>query len=105
MEKADLMFKPLFANILNINGHLCFDLRHDPSIYLNMSIQELIVAMKKQPKFIRTIRHNKHPVIMNPQYGDKFDEYKIIGATKLKERAKLVKESKNFADKVFQLKN
>ena len=83
---------------------LCFDLRHDPNIYLNMSIQELTVAMKKQPKFIRTIRHNKHPVIMNPQYGDKFDEYKIIGPTKLKERAKLVKESKNFADKVSTIK-
>ena len=83
---------------------LCFDLRHDPSIYLNMSIQELTVAMKKQPKFIRTIRHNKHPVIMNPQYGDKFDEYKIIGSAKLKERAKLVKESKNFADKVSTIK-
>ena len=41
---------------------------------------------------------------MNPQYGDKFDEYKIIGPTKLKERAKLVKESKNFADKVSTIK-
>jgi exodeoxyribonuclease-1 len=58
---------------------LCFDLRHDPNIYLKMSIQELTAAMKKQPKFIRTVRHNKHPVIMNPSYGDKFDEYKIIG--------------------------
>ena len=83
---------------------LCFDLRHDPNIYINMSIQELTVAMKKQPKFIRTIRHNKHPVIMNPQYGDKFDEYKIIGPAKLKERAKLVKENKNFSDNVSTIK-
>ena len=83
---------------------LCFDLKHDPNIYLEMSIQELTAAMKKQPKFIRTIRHNKHPVIMNPKYGDKFDEYKIIGHLKLKERANLVKENKEFAEKIVTIK-
>ena len=76
---------------------LCFDLRHDPNIYLKMPIQELTAAMKKQPKFIRTVRHNKHPVIMNPSYGDKFDEYKMIGTAKLESRAKLVKDNKEFA--------
>ena len=83
---------------------LCFDLRHDPTQYLNMPLKELEAAMKKQPKFIRTVRHNKHPVIMNPQYGNKFEEYEIIGPTKLKERAKLVKENKNFSDNVSTIK-
>tara|TARA_A100001011_G_scaffold133141_1_gene140329 strand:- start:2078 stop:3499 length:1422 start_codon:yes stop_codon:yes gene_type:complete len=83
---------------------LCFDLRHDPNIYLKMSIQELTVAMKKQPKFIRTVRHNKHPVIMNPLYGDKFEEYKIIGIEKLKDRAKLVKENEEFAHNISTIK-
>ena len=83
---------------------LCFDLKHDPNIYLKMSIQELTAVMKKQPKFIRTVRHNKHPVIMNPQYGNKFEEYKIIGTDTLKDRAKLVKENKEFADKISTIK-
>ncbi|OUV60651.1 MAG: exodeoxyribonuclease I [Candidatus Pelagibacter sp. TMED128] len=83
---------------------LCFDLRHDPEIYLNMSIQDLTAAMKKQPKFIRTVRHNKHPVIMNPSYGDKFDEYKMIGITKLQARAKLVRENKEFSEKIISIK-
>ncbi len=83
---------------------LCFDLRHDPNIYLSMPIQELTAAMKKQPKFIRTVRHNKHPVLMNPSYGKMFDEYKIIGIEKLKERANLVKENKEFAEKVTSIK-
>tara|TARA_B100001093_G_scaffold356414_1_gene340992 strand:+ start:2220 stop:3641 length:1422 start_codon:yes stop_codon:yes gene_type:complete len=83
---------------------LCFDLKHDPNIYLKMSIQELTAVMKKQPKFIRTVRHNKHPVIMNPQYGNKFEEYKIIGTDTLKDRAKLVKENKEFADKILTIK-
>ena len=69
-----------------------------------MSIQELTIAMKKQPKFIRTIRHNKHPVIMNPKYGDQFDEYKIIGSLKLKDRAKQIKENREFADKISTIK-
>jgi exodeoxyribonuclease-1 len=83
---------------------LCFDLRHDPNIYLKMPIQELTAVMKKQPKFIRTIRHNKHPVIMNPKYGEKFDEYKIIGSSKLQERAKLIRENNEFAEKISTIK-
>ena len=58
-----------------------------------MPLKELEAAMKKQPKFMRTVRHNKHPVIMNPSYGDKFEEYKVIGTTKLKARAELVRKN------------
>ncbi len=83
---------------------LCFDLRHDPNIYLKMPIQELSTVMKKQPKFIRTIRHNKHPIIMNPQYGEKFDEYKIIGSPKLLERAKQIRGNNEFAEKILTIK-
>ncbi|MAW17386.1 MAG: exodeoxyribonuclease I [Candidatus Pelagibacter sp. TMED272] len=83
---------------------LCFDLKHDPEPYLHMSVLELTAAMKKQPKFIRTVRHNKHPVIMNPSYGDKFDEYKLIGSKKLEERAKMIKSNKEFAEKVISIK-
>ena len=83
---------------------LCFDLKHDPTPYLNMPLAELTIAMKKQPKFIRTMRHNKHPIIMNPSYGEKFDEYKMIGREKLEIRAKMIKNNKEFADKVITIK-
>ena len=83
---------------------LCFDCRHDPTPYLDMPISELSVAMKKQPKFIRTVRHNKHPVIMNPSYGDKFDEYKLIGLKKLEERAIKIKSNKEFSEKITSIK-
>jgi exodeoxyribonuclease-1 len=83
---------------------LCFDLKHDPNIYLKMTIPELTAAMKKNPKFMRTVRHNKHPVVMNPSYANKFDEYKMIGIQKLSERAKLIKEDKKFAEKVSFIK-
>ena len=83
---------------------LCFDLKHDPKPYLEMSISELSSALKKQPKFIRTLRHNKHPIIMNPSYGEKFDEYKAIGISKLKERATLVKNHKKFSETIVNIK-
>ncbi len=83
---------------------LCFDLRHDPNIFIEMPTKELALAMKKNPKFIRTIRHNKHPVIMNPTYGNGFDEYKMIGQNKLAERAKIVKDNKIFAEKISIIK-
>ena len=37
---------------------------------------------------------------MNPSYGEKFDEYKIIGLTKLEARAKLIRENKEFGEKM-----
>ena len=41
---------------------------------------------------------------MNPSYGDKFDEYKIIGTAKLQARAKLVRENTEFAEKIATIK-
>ena len=48
-----------------------------------MSIENLKREMKKNPKILRTCRHNKHPVIMNPSFSnlDSFNEYKILGNT------------------------
>ncbi len=83
---------------------LCFDLKHDPSVYLKMPTKELEVALKKQPKFLRTVRHNKHPVIMNPVYFEKFEEYKLIGLKKLEERAKKIQENEHFSEKIKTIK-
>ena len=57
----------------------------------------------KRSKFIRTVRHNKHPVIMNPSYGEKFDEYKMIGTAKLQTRAELIKTNKEFGNFRYKL--
>ena len=65
-----------------------------------MPAAELKVAMGKNPKFLRTVRHNKHPIIMNPSYGNEFDEYKMLGAEKLEARAKLIKDNKKFSEKI-----
>ena len=77
-----------------------FDLKHDPNIYMNMPIQVLKEELKKTPKVLRTCRHNKHPIVMNPSYIDNFEEYKMIGINKLTERADIVRKNKKFAEKV-----
>jgi len=79
----------------------CYDLRNDPSYYFNLSSE----ALKKEifdvkPKPMRTIKYKKHPIIMNATYGINFDAYKELGLSKLKERAKLIRENKDFANKV-----
>ncbi len=79
---------------------MCFDLKADPSYYFNLSINELKKELEKKPKVIRTIKHKKHPIIMNPSYGVNFDNYKQLGIKKLKERAKIIKANKDFAKKV-----
>ena len=79
---------------------MCFDLKNDPAYYFSLSIQELKKELDKKPKIIRTIKHKKHPIIMNPSYGMNFDNYKQLGLEKLKQRAKLVRGNKEFAKKV-----
>ena len=82
---------------------MCFDLKADPQYYFNLSIDELKKELKKNPKVIRTIKHKKHPVIMNSSYGINFEGYKQLGLKKIKERAKLIKENKYFANKVSSI--
>ena len=82
---------------------MCFDLKSDPSYFFDLSIQQLKKELDKKPKVIRTIKHKKHPIIMNPSYGMNFDSYKQLGAEKLKKRAKLVRENTNFSKKVAMI--
>ena len=79
---------------------MCFDLKSDPKYYFNLSISELKKELKKTPRVIRTIKHKKHPIIMNSSYGMNFDRYKQLGLPELLKRAKLIKENKDFANKV-----
>tara|TARA_Y100000590_G_scaffold60106_1_gene63976 strand:+ start:1204 stop:2622 length:1419 start_codon:yes stop_codon:yes gene_type:complete len=82
---------------------MCFDLKADPAYYFDLPKQELKKELDKKPKVIRTIKHKKHPIIMNPSYGINFDNYKQLGIQKLKKRAKLIRENKDFAKKVSDI--
>ncbi|MDP6440250.1 MAG: exonuclease domain-containing protein [Pelagibacteraceae bacterium] len=83
------------------NYAFCFDLKADPSYYFKLSVQELKKEIfDTKPRVMRTIKHKKHPIIMNAGYGINFDSYKQLGLPKLRERAKMIRENKDFARKV-----
>ena len=77
------------------------DLRVDVKPLLNLSISDLKVEMKKTPKFLRTIRSNKAPIILDASYGMKVEPYNAIGSAIIKERAKLVKNNEKFAQNIL----
>jgi len=76
------------------------DLKIDPVPLLNMSISELKSAMKKQ-KFLKTIRSNKAPIILDSSYGMHIEPYSNIDPDLIKERAELVNGNEKFSQNVL----
>ena len=66
-----------------------------------MSINDLKSEMKKTPKFLRTIRSNKAPIILNAEYGMKAEPYNAMDPSLIKQRANLVRENENFSKKIL----
>ena len=85
------------------NWPQCFNLINDPSLYLKMSYAQLKEELKKSPKIIRSIKNNKHPVIMSPNYAKNFEGYKQLGTDKLLERANMIQSNKDFKDRVVKI--
>ena len=73
------------------------DLRVNVEPLLNMSINELKAEMKKTPKFLRTIRSNKAPIIIDAEYGMKVEPYNAIDPSLIKQRAQLVRSNEKFS--------
>ena len=78
------------------------DLRVDVEPLLNMSINQIKVEMKKTPKFLRTIRSNKAPIILGPEYGIKEEPYNTIDKNLIKKRAYLVKSNEKFSQNILE---
>ena len=85
------------------NWPQCFNLINDPSLYLKMPYAQLKEELKKSPKIIRSIKNNKHPVIMSPNYAKNFEGYKQLGTDKLLERANMIQSNKEFKDRVAKI--
>ena len=66
------------------------DLRFDVEPLLKMSISDLKLQMKKSPKFLRTIRSNKAPIIIDKMYGMKVEPYSVMDISLINKRAELV---------------
>ncbi len=77
------------------------DLRVDVEPLIKMSINELKAQMKKTPKFLRTIRSNKAPIILGPEYGIKEEPYNAIDPSLIKQRAQIVRNNEKFSQNVL----
>ena len=77
------------------------DLKSKPEKLVELSINELKAEMKKTPKFLRTIKANKAPIILDAEQGIKSDPYNTIDPNLIKQRAKLVKENEKFSQNIL----
>ncbi len=73
------------------------DVRTDPKALFKLSYNELKNEMKKTPKFLRTVRSNKAPIILDPNYGMNVEPYNVIDPKVIKERAEMIKSNEKFA--------
>ena len=77
------------------------DLRTDVEPLLNLSINELKIEMKKSPKFLRTIRSNKAPIIVDAKYGMKAEPYNAMDKSLIKKRAEIVQKNEKFSQNIL----
>ena len=79
---------------------ICWDLKHDPKDYINLSKEELANELQKTPKKTRTFKQNKNNVIMKKDLGLNYEPYAQIGLKEILNRAKTLDENPNFAHSV-----
>ena len=84
----------------NYNWGRAVDLKVDPTPLLNMSVSELKGAIKKL-KFLKTIRSNKAPIILDASYGMQVEPYRNLDPDLIKERAKLVTGNEKFSQNIL----
>ena len=77
------------------------DLRTDVESLLNLSINELKNEMKKTPKFLRTIRANKAPIIIKAEFGMKAEPYNAMDPNLIKKRAHVVQNNEKFSQNIL----
>ena len=64
---------------------------------------DLKKAMKKSPRFYKTIKSNKAPIILDRSYGLKADPYKKIGLNLINKRAELMKANEKFSQDICNI--
>tara|TARA_B100000035_G_scaffold256314_1_gene226160 strand:- start:831 stop:2279 length:1449 start_codon:yes stop_codon:yes gene_type:complete len=62
-----------------------------------LNYHDLKKEMKKSPRFYKTIKSNKAPIILDKSLGLKVDPYKKIGVNLLNKRAELMKTNEKFS--------
>ena len=77
------------------------DLRTEIQPLINKSINELKTEMKKTPKFLRTVRSNKAPIIIDAKYGFNVEPYSKLDKNVIKKRAEFVQNNEQFSQNIL----
>ena len=79
------------------------DLRVDIEAIQKLNYADLKKEMKKSPKFLRTIRSNKAPIILDQSFGMKVEPYSKLDPNLIKKRAELVKTNEKFSQDICNI--
>ena len=85
------------------NWGQAIDLRVDVEAIQKLNYEDLKKEMKKSPKFLRTIRSNKAPIILDQSFGMKVEPYTKLDPNLLKKRAELVKTNEKFSQDICNI--
>jgi len=77
---------------------ICWDLREPIEPYLKLGYKDLEKAMKKSPKFLRTIKQNRNEILLQSSHAFKADPYNKIkgGEEELNKRVELLDKNPKF---------
>jgi exodeoxyribonuclease-1 len=68
-----------------------------------LNYQDLKKAMKKSPRFYKTIKSNKAPIILDQSFGLKVEPYSKLDLNLIKKRAELVKSNEKFSQDICNI--
>ena len=89
-----ILFHPEF------NWSINWDIKIDPSKYLNMDSHALSKALDASPKVLRTVKANKSPVLLKSDYALKTESYSKIGTDEINRRIKVLGDNPNFIESI-----
>ena len=77
------------------------DLRTEIQPLINKSINELKIEMKKSPKFLRTVRSNKAPIVIDAKFGMNVEPYNKLDPNVIRKRADFVQSNEQFSQNIL----
>ncbi len=80
---------------------LAIDVKCDVESLINMSISELKAQMRVVPKFLRTIRSNKAPILLDPKFAKKEKPYSEMASEEIEKKIKLVRDNEKLSQNIL----
>ena len=92
-----ILFHPEF------NWSINWDVKVDPSSYLEMDRQTLSKALDASPKVLRTVKANKSPVLLKSDYALNTESYSKIETTEINRRVKILDDNPKFIELISSI--